>query len=134
MFGNPEVTPGGRALKFYSSVRLDVRRIESLKQGTEIIGNRTRVKVVKNKVAPHSEMRNLILCTGRASQRGKYLRCCSGTRHCKKEWSMVFIQRTKSRTGQRECQAVLERKSRNIKGYREKIRKNMIWQIRLKMP
>lgn len=52
MFGNPEITPGGRALKFYSSVRLDVRRIESLKQGTEIIGNRTRVKVVKNKVAP----------------------------------------------------------------------------------
>ena len=52
MFGNPEVTPGGRALKFYSSVRLDVRRIESLKQGTEIVGNRTRVKVVKNKVAP----------------------------------------------------------------------------------
>lgn len=52
MFGNPETTTGGRALKFYSSIRLDVRRIESLKQGTEIIGNRTRVKVVKNKVAP----------------------------------------------------------------------------------
>lgn len=52
MFGNPETTPGGRALKFYASVRLDVRRIESLKQGTEVIGNRTRVKVVKNKVAP----------------------------------------------------------------------------------
>lgn len=52
MFGNPETTPGGRALKFYASVRLDVRRIESIKQGTEIIGNRTKVKVVKNKVAP----------------------------------------------------------------------------------
>ena len=52
MFGNPEVTPGGRALKFYSSVRLDVRRIETLKNGTEVIGNRTRCKVVKNKVAP----------------------------------------------------------------------------------
>ncbi|MDO4543308.1 MAG: recombinase RecA [Clostridia bacterium] len=52
MFGNPEVTPGGKALKFYSSVRLDVRRVESLKNGTEFIGNRTRVKVVKNKVAP----------------------------------------------------------------------------------
>ncbi|HHW70451.1 MAG TPA: recombinase RecA [Clostridiales bacterium] len=51
-FGNPEVTPGGRALKFYSSVRLDVRRIETLKQGNEMIGNRTRVRVVKNKVAP----------------------------------------------------------------------------------
>ena len=52
MFGNPETTTGGRALKFYSSVRMDVRRVESLKQGGEIIGNHTRVKVVKNKIAP----------------------------------------------------------------------------------
>ncbi|MBO4265696.1 MAG: recombinase RecA [Lachnospiraceae bacterium] len=52
MFGNPETTTGGRALKFYSSVRLDVRRIEALKQAGEVIGNRTRVKVVKNKIAP----------------------------------------------------------------------------------
>jgi recombination protein RecA len=52
MFGNPETTPGGRALKFYSSVMLDVRRIESLKQGNDIVGNRVKVKVVKNKVAP----------------------------------------------------------------------------------
>jgi len=52
MFGNPETTPGGRALKFYSSVRLDIRRIGAVKEGTNIIGNRTRVKVVKNKVAP----------------------------------------------------------------------------------
>ena len=52
MFGNPETTPGGRALKFYSSVRLDIRRVESIKQDGEVVGNRTRVKVVKNKVAP----------------------------------------------------------------------------------
>jgi recombination protein RecA len=52
MFGSPETTPGGRALKFYSSVRLDIRRIEAIKDGTEVTGNRTRVKVVKNKVAP----------------------------------------------------------------------------------
>jgi len=52
MFGNPEVTPGGRALKFYSSVRLDVRRVETLKEGSEAVGNRTKVKIVKNKVAP----------------------------------------------------------------------------------
>jgi recombination protein RecA len=52
MFGNPETTPGGRALKFYASIRMEVRRIETLKQGTDMIGNRTRVKVVKNKVAP----------------------------------------------------------------------------------
>jgi recombination protein RecA len=52
MYGSPETTPGGRALKFYSSVRLDIRRIESIKDGAEVVGNRTRVKVVKNKVSP----------------------------------------------------------------------------------
>jgi recombination protein RecA len=52
MFGSPETTPGGRALKFYSSIRLDIRRIESIKDGVEIVGSRTRVKVVKNKCAP----------------------------------------------------------------------------------
>lgn len=52
MFGNPETTPGGRALKFYSSVRLDVRRVETIKQGNDMVGNRTRIKVVKNKMAP----------------------------------------------------------------------------------
>jgi recombination protein RecA len=52
MFGNPETTPGGRALKFYSSVRLDIRRIDSIKIGTEVMGSRAKVKVVKNKVAP----------------------------------------------------------------------------------
>lgn len=52
MFGNPETTPGGRALKFYSSVRLEVRRAEVIKQGNDMVGNRTKIKVVKNKVAP----------------------------------------------------------------------------------
>lgn len=52
MFGNPETTTGGRALKFYASIRMDVRRIETLKQSGEMIGNRTRVKIVKNKIAP----------------------------------------------------------------------------------
>lgn len=52
MFGNPETTPGGRALKFYASVRIDVRKIDTLKQGNDFIGNRTRIKIVKNKVAP----------------------------------------------------------------------------------
>lgn len=52
MFGNPETTPGGRALKFYSTIRIDIRRVESIKQGNDIVGNRTRIKVVKNKVAP----------------------------------------------------------------------------------
>ena len=56
MFGNPETTPGGRALKFYTSVRMEIRRITSIKEGIEVVGNRTRVKVVKNKVAPPFKM------------------------------------------------------------------------------
>lgn len=52
MYGNPETTPGGRALKFYASVRIDIRRTEQIKEGSEILGNHTRCKVVKNKVAP----------------------------------------------------------------------------------
>src|SRR5690606_16252002 len=52
LFGSPETTPGGRALKFYASIRMEIRRLESIKQGADIVGNRTRVKIVKNKVAP----------------------------------------------------------------------------------
>jgi len=67
MFGNPEVTPGGRALKFYATVRLDIRRIETIKAGTESVGNRVRVKVVKNKVAPPFRVRSSTSCSGRGS-------------------------------------------------------------------
>ena len=83
-FGNPETTTGGKALKFYSSVRMDIRRIQTIKNGDEAVGNRTKVKVVKNKMARRSRPLNSTCCTARAFPRKvPYLTCVAG--QCREE-------------------------------------------------
>ena len=107
MFGNPETTPGGRALKFYASVRLDIRRVETIKTGTESVGNRVRVKVVKNKVAravPRRRVRHHVrrghLQGGRPARR----RRGDGRRH--QDRRLVHLRRDPARPGPRGVQGV----------------------------
>lgn len=109
MFGNPEVTTGGRALKFYSSMRLDVRRIESIKSGDSILGNRTRVKVVKNKVAPPFKQAEFDIMYGKGISRvGDVLDCAVEAKIVEKAGSWYSFNGEKIGQGRE-----------NVKGYIE---------------
>ena len=109
MFGNPETTTGGRALKFYASVRMDVRRIETLKQSGEMVGNRTRIKIVKNKIAPPFKEAEFDIMFGKGiSREGDILDLASGIDLVKKSGAWYAYEGEKIGQGRENAKAYLE--------------------------
>lgn len=109
MFGNPEVTTGGRALKFYSSMRLDVRRIESIKMGDGVVGNRTRVKVVKNKVAPPFKQAEFDIMYGEGiSKAGDILDCAADAKLIEKAGSWYSFEGNRIGQGRENVKTYLK--------------------------
>ncbi len=125
MFGNPETTPGGRALKFYASVRLDIRRVESLKQDGEVIGNRTRVKVVKNKVAPPFREAEFDIIYGKGvSKEGNILDIAVNLEIIEKSGSWFSYQGNRIGQGRENAKAYLAENPEIAKEIETKIREN----------
>ena len=123
MFGNPETTTGGRALKFYSSIRLDVRRIETLKQGGEMIGNRTRIKVVKNKVAPPFKEAEFDIMFGKGiSVSGDILDLAAKNRIVEKSGAWYSYNNEKIGQGRENAKLYLETNPEIMREVEEKVR------------
>ena len=123
MFGNPETTTGGRALKFYSSVRLDVRRIEALKQSGEMIGNRTRVKVVKNKIAPPFKEAEFDIMFGQGiSREGDVLDLAAGCNIINKSGAWYAYEGTKIGQGRENAKQYLKDNPQFFEEVEKKVR------------
>ncbi len=125
MFGNPETTTGGRALKFYSSVRMDVRRIETLKQGGEMVGNRTRIKVVKNKVAPPFKEAEFDIMFGRGiSKEGDVLDLAAGLNIINKSGAWYAYNGAKIGQGRENAKQYLKDNSALMEEVEQKVREH----------
>ena len=117
IFGNPEVTPGGRALKFYSSIRLDIRRSEQIKQGDNIVGNKTNIKIVKNKVAPPFKVANVEIVYGEGvSKTGELIDLAAEAKIIEKSGAWYSYKGEKMGQGKENVKALL---AQNEKLYNE---------------
>ncbi|MBE6153295.1 MAG: recombinase RecA [Firmicutes bacterium] len=125
LFGNPETTPGGRALKFYSTIRLDVRRAEQIKQGTDVIGNRTNVKVVKNKVAPPFKIAEVEIMYGQGvSKEGELVDLASNINVLEKSGAWYAYNGEKIGQGKENAKAFLKQHPDIMKEVEDKVRKH----------
>lgn len=123
MFGSPETTTGGRALKFYASVRMDVRRIETLKQSGEMVGNRTRIKIVKNKIAPPFKEAEFDIMFGKGvSKSGDILDLASGIDVVKKSGSWYAYEGEKIGQGRENAKSYLESHPETMDEIEQKVR------------
>lgn len=127
MFGNPEVTPGGRALKFYSSIRMEVRRIEAIKQGSEMVGNRTRVKIVKNKIAPPFKQADFDIMYGEGiSKEGSLIDLAAELDIINKSGTWYSYNDTRLGQGRENAKQYLKENPALAKEIEEKIRASQI--------